>query len=222
MIPSITSMICPILVGNARRFLDQHGNEHHALVQNVIVFDEFRQRQRDAVRGGRQKHRGARKPRTAPVDGGLDQIFFRLTQPAARPFDQLDAGSPGQHHESDRGREQQGKPSALEQFDRIRCKEDAVDDEEEAVDGDHDDGRIAPLDRDQGSQQCCDRHQQRHRNSVSARKRVRCAEPDHGAEGRGRQQPIYQRHIDLAHRMAGGVYDVHARQEAELNRLLGQ
>jgi len=46
--------------------------------------------------------------------------------------------------------------------------------------------------------------------------------PITGAERRRRQQPVDQRHVDLAHRVAGGVCDVHARQEAKLDRLLRQ
>ena len=57
---------------NARGFLDQHGDQHHALVRNVIVLDELRQGERDAVGGGCQKHSRARQPRMAPGNGGLD------------------------------------------------------------------------------------------------------------------------------------------------------
>ena len=101
---------------------------------------------------------------------------------AARLVDQLDAAAPGQHQERDGGREQQRKPAALEQFDRVGREEDHVDDEEEAVDRDHEDRRIAPLDRDQRRQQRGDRHQQRHRDAVGAGQRVRGAEGKHGAE----------------------------------------
>ena len=141
---------------------------------------------------------------------------------AARALDQLDAAAPGQHQERDDAGEQQRKPAALEQLDRVRGEENAVDHEEEAVDRDHDDRRIAPLDRDQRRQQRGDRHQQRHRDAIGAGERVRRAEADHRAERRRRQQPVHQRHIDLAHRVAGGVADMHARQEAELDRLLRQ
>ena len=211
-----------IFVRDARRFLDQHGDQHHALVQHVIVLDELRQRERHALGRRRQEYGGARQPRVAAVDGGLDQVLFRLAQLAARPLDQLDAAAPGQHQERDDAGEQQRKPAALEQLGRVRGEEDAVDDEEEAVDRDHDDRRIAPLDRDQRRQQRGDRHQQRHRDAIGAGERVRRAEAEHGAQRRRRQQPVDQRHIDLADRVAGGVLDVHARQEAELDRLLGQ
>ena len=117
---------------------------------------------------------------------------------AARAFDQPDAAAPGQHQERDDGGEQQRKPAALDQLGRVRREENAVDDEEEAVDRDHEDRRIAPLDRDQRRQQRGDRHQQRHRDAVGAGQRIRGAEADHGAERRGRQQPVHQRHIDLA------------------------
>jgi hypothetical protein len=78
--------------GDARRFLDDHGDEHHALVQHLIVLDELRQRQRHALGRGRQEHGGARQPGLAPADGGFDQVLLRLAQPGARPFDQPDAG----------------------------------------------------------------------------------------------------------------------------------
>ena len=139
------------------------------------------------------------------ADGGLDQVLFRLAQLAAGALDQPDAAAPGQHQERDDAGEQQRKPAALEQLGRIRREEDAVDHQEEAVDGDHEDRRIAPLDRDQRRQQRRDRHQQRHRDAVGAGQRVRGAEADHGAERRGRQQPVHQRHIDLADGVAGGV-----------------
>ena len=71
-------------------------------------------------------------------------------------------------------------------------------------------------------QQCRDGHQQRHRDAIGAGQRVRSAEADHGPERRGGEQPVHQRHIDLADGVAGGVLDVHARQKAELDRLLGQ
>jgi hypothetical protein len=74
----------------------------------------------------------------ATVDGGLDQILFRLAQISARTLHQLDAAAPGQHHEGDDRREQQRKPAALEQLDRIGGEENAVDDQEESVDRDHD------------------------------------------------------------------------------------
>ena len=45
-----------VFVGDARGFLDQHRDQHHALVQDVIVLDELRQRERHAV--------GARRPET--------------------------------------------------------------------------------------------------------------------------------------------------------------
>ena len=58
-------------------------------------------------------------------------------------------------------------------------------------------GLIAPLQRDQRRQQRGDRHQQRHRDAVGAGQRLRGAEADHRAEGRRRQQPVHQRHVDL-------------------------
>jgi hypothetical protein len=68
---------------NARGLLDQHGDQHHALVQNAIVLDELRHGERNAVGGGRQKHSRTRQPRMALGDGCLDQILFRLAQCAA-------------------------------------------------------------------------------------------------------------------------------------------
>ena len=191
-------------------------------MQHVIVLDELRQRERHALRGGGQEHGGAGEPRVAAVDGGLDQVFFRLAQVAARALDQFDAAAPGQHQEGDDGCEQQRKPAALEQFDRIGGEENAVDGEEESVDRDHDDRRIAPLDRHQRRQQRGDGHQQRHRDAVGAGEGFRGAEVQHGAQRRRRQQPVHQRHVDLADRVRGGVLDMHARQEAELDRLLRQ
>jgi hypothetical protein len=93
---------------------------------------------------------------------------------------------------------------------------------EEAVHRDHDDRRIAPLDGDEGGQQGGDRHQQRHGDAIGAGERVRRAETDHGAQRRRRQQPVGPGHIDLADLVACRVPDVHARQEAQLDRLLGQ
>ena len=158
----------------------------------------------------------------ATVDGGLDQILFRLAQISARTLHQLDAAAPGQHHEGDDRCEQQRKPAALEQFDRIGGEENAVDDEEESVDRDHDERRIAPLDRHQRRQQRGDGHQQCHGDAVGAGEGFRGAEVQHGAQRRRRQQPVHQRHVDLADRVAGGVLDMHPRQKAELDRLLRQ
>ncbi len=140
----------------------------------------------------------------------------------ARPLHQSDAAAPGEHQERHHGCQHQRKPAALEQFGRIGSEEDAVDDEEKAVHANHDDRRVTPLDRDQRCQQCRDHHQQRHRDAIGARERFRAAEHHHRAERGSRQQPVHQRHIDLADRVARGVVDLHARQEAELDRLLGQ
>jgi hypothetical protein len=59
-------------------------------------------------------------------------------------------------------------------------------------------GGVTPLDRHQRRQQRGDRHQQRHRDAVGAGEGVRRAEAEHSAERRRRQQPVHQRHIDLA------------------------
>ena len=171
---------------------------------------------------GRQEHGGARQPGLAPAHGSFDQVFLRLAQLGAGPFDQPDAAAPCQHQERYDGGEQQRKPAALEELGRVRGEEDAIDDEEEAIDRDHDDRRIAPLDGDEGGQQGGDRHQQRHGDAIRAGERVRRAETDHGAQCRRRQQPVGQRHVDLADLVAGRVPDVHARQEAKLDRLLRQ
>ena len=68
---------------NGTNCFDQHGDQHHAPVQNVILLDELRQERADAVGGGCRKHSRARQPRMAPGDGRLGQIFFRLAQCAA-------------------------------------------------------------------------------------------------------------------------------------------
>ena len=170
-----------VLVGYARRFLDQHRHQQHALVQHVIVLDELCQRQRHARGRGRHEHGGAGEPRMAAVDGGLDQILFRLAQVSACTLHQLDAAAPGQHHEGDDGGEQQRKPAALEQLDRIGGEENAVDGEEESVDRDNDERRIAPLDRHQRRQQRGDGHQQRYGDAVGTGEGFGGAEVQHGA-----------------------------------------
>ena len=191
-------------------------------MQHLIVLDELGQRQRHAVWRGRQEHGGARKSRVALVDRGLDQILFGLTQLGASPLNQLHPAAPGQHQERDQGSKHQREPAALVQLHRIGSEEDAVDDEEEAVDADHEDRRIAPLQRDQRGEQRGDCHQQRYRDAIGAGQRIRHAKADHGAERRRCEQPVHQRNVDLADGVAGGVPDIHARQKADLDRLLGQ
>ena len=93
--------------------------------RHVIVLDELRQRQRHALRRGGQKHGGARQPRMAFADGGLDQVLLGLAQLAARPLDQLDAAAPGQHQERDDGRRAAAETSrprtAWSNWRRRRC-----------------------------------------------------------------------------------------------------
>ena len=96
-----------------------------------------------------------------------------------------------------------------------------VDDQEEAVDRDHEEGRKTPLDRDQRREQGGDRHQKRHGDAIGAGKCVRAAE-NQDRPRPGGKQPVHQRYVNLSDRMAGGVLDVHPRQESELDRLLGQ
>ena len=77
-------------IRDARHFGDLHGHQNDALMQNVVVLDELRQRQRHAVWRGCQEGRGAIEPRMAATDGRLDQVFFGLTQFGAGAFDQFD------------------------------------------------------------------------------------------------------------------------------------
>ena len=44
----------------------------------------------------------------------------------------------------------------------------------------------------------------------------------HRSERASGKQPVHDGHVDLPAFVAGRVLDVHARQEAELDRLLGQ
>ena len=78
------------------------------------------------------------------------------------------------------------------------------------------------MQRDECRHQCRDRHQQRNRDAEGSRQRVRRAEADHGRKGRESERPIHYRDIDLTDLVTGGVDDVHARQKAELNGLLGE
>jgi len=92
-------------VGNAGRFLDDHGGEQHALVQHTIVLTNCVRRQRHAL--------GPDARNTAVPASCLHRLTAVSISPlpagatGRRPFDQPDAAAPGQHQERDDAGEQQ-------------------------------------------------------------------------------------------------------------------
>ena len=212
-----------VLLGDVRRFLDQHRDQEHALVQDVVVLDELRQRERHALRRGGQEHGSAGQPGVAPVDGGLDQILFRLAQSCrARASTSLTPPRQVSIRNAIEAASSSGNQPPSSSLVELAAKKMQSMTRKKPLTANHDERRVAPLDRNQRRQQRGDRHQQRYGDAIGARERIRSAEAEHRAKRRGGEQPVHQRHIDLADRVAGGVVDVHARQEAELDRLLGQ
>jgi hypothetical protein len=73
-----------------------------------------------------QERRRSREAHRRLLADVRNELLFAFAHLLAGPFRQALAAAPGQHQEGDRAGEQQRKPAALEQLERIRREEHEI------------------------------------------------------------------------------------------------
>ena len=211
-----------LLVGYARRLRHGHGDQQHVLVQHAVELEVLRQCKRHALGHAPEHHGGAGDAGRLFARDAFDKLFAAQTNLEAHHVHDFLAGAPSEHEKREHERDQQREPAALDELGGGGDEEQKVEREQAAVDRVDEHGIIFTVQGDEGRHQGRDRHQQRHRNAESAGERLGGAEADHCDQRPGGERPVHERHVDLADLGAGGVHDVHAREEPELDRLLGE
>ena len=200
---------------------NQHGEDHHAFVQHLVVLDIVQQCARHA--GGlaghedrSARHAGCRILRA--LGENLDRQRG-LAHPVAHQFAPARPGREQREcHETDHQRE----PAAVGDLGQIGREIGAVDDQEEGHHRECDEPFPFPHpDEQHAHQQRIDRHRAGHRDAIGCREVRRGLEGQHEDDHRDHQRPVDHRNVDLARLGFAGVADRQARHEAQLHGLVG-
>ena len=193
-------------------------------MQDVVALDVVRQRERHALGHAAEHDRGARECETADrVAMRSMKSFDALANLQPDLVHDLLALAPGQHEERDDEGDEQREPAAVEELRRGRGEEQEVESEQAAVDRHR---RCSGL-----CFQCSATNvaisvvitissdTAMPNAPASASEEPKPMTAVKRADG---ERPVDERDIDLADLAAFGMNDVHARQKAEMDRLLGQ
>ena len=199
-----------------------HGEEHHALVQHLVVVEVVQQRVGRGVGRGGEEHRRSGHALRRLDEQRLEEGLERHRGASHPREEMLAAAPPGGHHRKDRRPDDQREPAAVGDLQQGRREECQIDDEEEAGREHAQPQRVAPqVAHDEEGEQRVDQHRRRDRDAIGAGEARGGAEAHHRRHHRRAQHPVHARDVDLAELARRGVDDVHARQEAELHRLVG-
>ena len=213
-----------IRLGDERHFLETDREDHVLLVQHLVVLEVVQQRLRHGVGVGDGVDRRARRAPHVLVVGERGDERQQLRVVVADVLDQQLAAAPPRGHDGEDGAaEDEREPAALEELQRARRHQHRVDDEEEPGRRQRQRQRIAPaVAHDEEGEQRGDEHRHGHGDAVRRRKRRRVAEAEHRQQHGEHHEPVDERDVDLAGFLLGGVQHAHARQQPELDRLLGE
>ena len=203
------------------RVRDQHGQDHHAFVQHLVVLDIVQQRAGHAR--GLAGHEDRRAGYTCRgILRALGEDLDRqcgLAHPVAH---ELAPARPGGEQRKGDQADHQREPAAIGHLGQIGGEIGPVDDQEERHHRQRDEPFPFPhADEQHAHQQRVDRHCPGHRNAVSRREIGGCLEGQHQQDHRHHQRPIDHRNIDLSRCGLAGVADRQARHEAQLHGLVG-
>ena len=163
----------PLLIGNPRTVVSNRADDIGLFLQHLIVAQMMGQQEGNARPRARQKKtRAFAAEGRAQAKAGKERIHVRAQLLPDAPRDFL-SPPPCQHDEGDREGEQQWKPAAFKQFQRIGAEKDKVDDQKCAVHWQDNPGIVTPAQGDQRREHRRDRHQQRHCDSIGSRQRSR-------------------------------------------------
>ena len=212
-----------LLVGDARRGLRSHVEEHHALVQHLVVLEVVHERGRRRV-GSLVRNTAVPGTRT-----GFDfcSILMRSAigiEVAVRlRVEDLAAAGPGPHDDEHGAAEHQRHPSAVQHLVEVGDEEPDVDGQESADERKRAPERPAPeLPDDEEGERRRRHHGAGDRDAVGVRELVRRAEEQHQRQHAEQQHAVDPRYEDLSLLGRGGVHDLEPRQQAELDRLAGE
>ncbi|MNJ32764.1 hypothetical protein D3C77_274380 [compost metagenome] len=210
-----------VLVRDARPVRGVDRQDDVLLVQHLVVLEVVHQGHgRHLGIRGQEDGRARRSMRRTGAQH-LDQVGQRQAVLARLVGQDLGAAHPGPHQHDQAAAQDQGHPGAVGNLQQVGGQEDRVDEAERhqrQQDGPH---RPLPLVAHHGEgHQGVDHHGAGHRHPIGRRQIVRRLEGHQDEQHPHHQQAVDRGHIDLAGLGLGGVADVQARQQAELDRLL--
>ena len=199
-----------------------NGQEHIALVQDLVVLQVVHQRMwhHALVRG--QEHRGA-----GHAHGWCKhQARQEAVQPDALLLhfgaQQLAPTAPGAQHGEQHDAQHHREPATLRDLDAVGDDEGDVDAQEYRAQRQDEAAPFRPQrTRHDGQQQCVDQHGAGHRDAVSHRKLGGTAEAQHQPDDDDHHHPVDAGDVDLADGVVRGVLDGHARDVTQLHGLAG-
>ncbi|MNI52522.1 hypothetical protein D3C73_1073140 [compost metagenome] len=179
-------------------FID-HGQQHHLLVQHLVVQQVMQQRVGHGVRAGREEHGGALDAvRWLHTDAGDED---RQGQPALvhTLHEQLLAALPGghQHEQGDTGHHREG--AALDDFWHVGGEVQAVHQQETEQQRDRQQRWPLPQQEDHGGyQDSGHQHGPGHRYAISRGQGAGRLKAEHQQDDADHQRPVHRADVDLA------------------------
>ena len=167
-------------------------------MQHMRVLDKVLECQRRVVVGG-EKHRAAGHARNRVRPQLREEVVDRLILLGQLAADEERALHPRGHHQRAQRSDGKREPTAGQNFGRVRCKQNNIDQQERAAQQ-HDPTLLpAPQSaRDHRKQHRGDRHQSRHRNAVRASQTCGRRKQQHGEEATDQHQSVHIRNVDLS------------------------
>ena len=190
-------------------------------MEHLVVLEVVEQRVRHSGCGAGHVDRGAgnagcRRRR------GLDEHLDRQRLLVHPEDHQRPPARPGRQHGEGNHPDQQREPAADRNFQEVGAEIEQVDGEEDGEQGAGE--KLVPFpqrEQHHRDQHPVDQHRPGHRNAIGRGEIGRTAEIDHQHQHHDHQRPIDRGDVDLPRGMFAGVGDVEPRDEAQLDRLLG-
>ena len=202
-------------------YLDRY--EHHLFVQNSVMPDGCRERRRDLAVIAEHIDRSAGHPPQSVVfniSNDIGQSSIRLLQATA---DQFASAAPGRHLHDQYDSDEQRKPATRWNLWNVRREKRNINDHER---DEHNEGlgaRPTPsISHKPEENQCRNQHGRRDRDAIRRCQRTRRLENQDQRDTADHQQPVHQRHVDLADVIGRRVTDRQTREIVELNSLSRQ
>ena len=195
------------------------------LVQHRVVLEVGEQRRRRRPGVLEQVHGGARHTRRRSAPRLRHRVGHRHLGAAQPGRDEVAAAAPRRHLDHEDDADEQREPAAVGDLRDVGGEERQVDDEQRHGD---DAAPSSPTSRQRSTddpveQQRGDRHRRRDRDAVGRGEAARRPEAEHQPDAADHQQPVDERHVDLARCARADVWRiVEAREVVELHRLRGE
>ena len=199
-------------------------HDDHEILEHLVAFDVGAQGERRGLQVRVHEHAHSGHPLDAELlrAEALHEVGQRPFHPPAVRGDDLSPPVPGRHQqEQDRGDDQR-QPAAVNDLREVRREERDLDRQEHRSAEHHERPRPVPQQpRHRQEQDRAEDEGARDRHAVGGREARRGAEADRDHQHGHEQQRVDRRRVDLADVPRGGVADRQARQEPDLDRLLG-